>query len=53
MRLPPLPRSAGALALFRDDGGSKAAHDKVYPLFICRGTHDWVYFGHYRTLNFR
>jgi hypothetical protein len=50
--LPPLPGSAGALALFRDDGGSKAAHGKVYPLFICRGTHDWVYFGHYRTLNF-
>jgi hypothetical protein len=50
--LPTLPGTAGALTLFRDDGSSKAAHNTVYPLFICRGANDWAYFGHYRAMNF-
>jgi hypothetical protein len=47
-----LPGFAGALTPLWDDGSSKTAHNAVYPLFICRGANDWVYFGHYRTVNF-
>jgi hypothetical protein len=50
--LPMFPGHAGALSMFWDEGGLKAAHGKVYPLFIRCGTNRWVYFSHYRTFRF-